>query len=404
MNQSIDSLLVQAVHQSQPHIVDLCRRLIQTPSVNGVDPERHAAEVIAAEAENLGLHAQIVGMTSERPNVIISTAPTGKTGLLLLGHLDTVPAGDPVQWTYPPFAGEVVDGRIYGRGAIDTKGGMSAALYALAALAQTPGSLVNGRAQLVCFPDEESGATGTLGIKYLHNIGLLEGLGAIYAYSGDQITLGHRGLLRYKITAHGQAIHTGAYDWQEGVAGANAVTGMARLLLELESLKLPYSTTRYFEDYRTIITAGTMISGGVSVNVVPDLCEALLDIRLTPEYDQKRIEALIEDCITRVSRKRLRFSSELLSYAAAAITDDQAVIVQELEAATVQIKGHRTPRVVAGPANEGYLLIERGIPTICGFGPTGANAHAVDEYAEISGLVDAAAIFALTAWWMSHYS
>jgi acetylornithine deacetylase/succinyl-diaminopimelate desuccinylase-like protein len=53
--------------------------------------------------------------------------------------------------------------------------------------------------------------------------------------------------------------------------------------------------------------------------------------------------------------------------------------------------------VVAGPANEGYLLIERGIPTICGFGPTGKNAHAADEYVEIQGLVEAAKIFCLTA-------
>src|SRR5260221_12390614 len=84
---------------------------------------------------------------------------------------------------------------------------------------------------------------------------------------------------------------------------------MARLLLALEQIDsndMPRSTARYFEPYRTVITPGTMISGGISVNVVPDQCEALVDISLTPEYDQRRIDALLDDCLRTVTQDNPR--------------------------------------------------------------------------------------------------
>lgn len=396
---SMDTRLVAAAQARQDAIAGLCSRLIQIPSVNGMDDEANVAQAIVDEARTLGLAAELAGADTRRPNVIVSAGAGATTGLLLLGHLDTVPAGDAARWSSPPFGGVIGNGRVHGRGAIDTKGGMAAALYALAILQAMPDALPGGRAQLICVPDEESGATGTLGIRWLHDHGLLSAAGAIYAYSGDQITLGHRGLLRYRIECHGQAIHTGAAEWQAGTAGANAVTGMARLLIALEDLRFDMSTSPYFEAYRTLVTPGTVIHGGVSINIVPDHCEALIDIRLTPEYDRAQIEQVLDAQIAAVEQARpsLRFTRTLLNDAAAAITPDDAPIVRVLESVVRDVK-HKTPeRVVAGPTNEGYLLIERGIPTICGFGPDGANAHAVDEYVEIDSLVETAAVFAITA-------
>ncbi len=395
----VEQQLIDWLRGRQAQMIDLCQRLIQTRSVNGVNAERDLAELIAREAESLGLGAELYAMQPERPNVIVSTAGEGETGLLLLGHLDTVPAGDEAAWSHPPFAGALADGRIYGRGAVDTKGGMTAALFALAALQAVPGALPTGRAQFIGVPDEETGATGTLGIKYLHERGLLHGRGAIYAYSGHQITLGHRGLVRYRLICRGEAVHTGFDEWQDGLAGANAVTGMARLLLALESTMFPFSTTPYFEGYRTIITPGTVIHGGVSINIVPDRCEALVDCRLTPEVRRADLDDRLQTAIQHIQAEvpRLRFEVELLNDAPAAFTPEDAAIVLALDSAIRAVTGVVPPRLVAGPANEGYLLVERGIPTICGMGPTGANAHAFDEYVEVKGLVDAAMIFALTA-------
>ncbi|MBI1278303.1 MAG: ArgE/DapE family deacylase [Anaerolineaceae bacterium] len=402
---TITALEQQLIDQAQLLRNDLtafCARLLQTPSVNGVHDERAVALVIAKQALALGLHVEVVGENPQRPNVIVSTSTESPTGLLLVGHLDTVPAGDEAAWTHPPFAGEQADGRLYGRGAIDTKGGMTAALYALALLKNHPEALPNGRAQLICVPDEESGATGTLGIKWLHDNGLLEGKGAIYAYSGDQITLGHRGLLRYTLTCHGHSIHSGASEWQEHTAGANAITGMARLLLELENLRFNYSTAPYFNEFRTVVTPGTLIKGGTSINIIPDLCEAAVDIRLTPDTNRQQIESLLDTCMTRVEQERgVTFTRSLLNDASATLTSIDSTIVQVLESVVRDVKQIEPQRIVAGPSNEGYLLNERGIPTICGFGPAGENFHAIDEYVTIDSLVETTAVFALTAHRMS---
>ncbi|MBI1258012.1 MAG: M20/M25/M40 family metallo-hydrolase [Chloroflexi bacterium] len=393
----VEQQIAEALEAQKADLVAFCRHLIQTPSVNGVNDEVHLAEVIANEAQRLGLSAQIIGEQPQRPNVIVSTSGSGETGLLLIGHLDTVPPGDAANWTHPPFSGEIAEGRIYGRGAIDTKGGMAAAIYALAAVKdQLP---AGRRAQFIGVPDEETGATGMLGIKYLGAHGLLQGKGAIYAYSGSEIILGHRGLLRYRLTCTGQALHTGSFEWQEQTAGANAVTGMARLLVALEKINAGFihSSAPYFERFRTVMTPGTMISGGVSVNIVPDRCEALIDVRTTPENDASVIERLIDEASAQIATPALHFQRERLNFIPAACSDEHASIFAILADLIPQVRGIPAVKTVAGPANEGYLLIEQGIPTVCGFGPTGENAHAANEYADIDGLSQAALIFALTA-------
>lgn len=395
----IEQRLRETLSQLQPDLIDFCQRLIQTPSVNGVDDEVHIARVIKAEAERLGLPVYLTGENAQRPNVVVSTSDDGETGLLLVGHLDTVPAGDPALWSHPPFGGEIADGKLYGRGAIDTKGGIAAALYALAALQAHPDALPNGRTQFIGVPDEETGATGTLGIKYLNARGLLAAAGAIYAYSGSEIVLGHRGLVRYRVRCTGQAIHTGAHEWQEGTAGANAVTGMARFLLELESLPFAYSKTPYFERFKTLITPGTVINGGVSINIVPDQCEALVDVRTLPEQDSETLEALFQSLIEQIEAEqpRLKFELERINDIPAACSDENALLFTSLADVVMRVRGTMPEKTVAGQANEGYLLIGHGIPTVCGFGVIGENAHAVDEYVEVASLVETALIFALVA-------
>ncbi len=389
-----------------PDMTAFCRRLIQTPSVNGEHHELAMAELLAAEANRLGLHAELVSEQPRRPNIIISTATRGPIGLLLVGHLDTVPPGDPAQWRYPPFAGHIADGKIFGRGAIDTKGGMTAALYALAALAHVDGALPHGRVQFIGVPNEESGATGELGINFLRAQNRLHGQGAIYAYGGEDLILGHRGLVRYRITVTGKATHTGMAGYQNYAVGQNAVTALADLLLRLEQVDIPFSHQKYFDQYRGVITPGTVISGGTAVNIVPDRAEALLDARTIPEFGRAKLETLLNETIDAVQTVRpgVKFHLQLLNHLPPAMSDDTAPLFAIVEQVTQTIRGHTPPRAVAGPANEGYLFIEHGIPMVCGFGPRGANAHAVDEYVEIDSLPETALIYSLIAHQLSKYA
>ncbi len=383
-------------------IVDFCARLVQTPSVNGLHDERAVAELIAAEARRLGLpHVQLAGDNPQRPNVIAGTAETGSTGLLLVGHLDTVPAGNPDRWSHPPFSGRQIDGKLFGRGAIDNKGGIAAALYALAALSSIKEALPHGQVQFIGVPDEESGATGTLGVKYLRRQHLLNAKGAIYVYPGrEEIPLGHRGVTRFKLIAHGLAAHTGiSGQLNQPSPGQSAVTAMAEALLRLEQLELPVSQTEYFDRFRAVINAGTVINGGVNINIVPDRCETLVDVRTIPEFDRLQAEEAIKQAIATVGNHRpgIAFDLELLTCLPPAISDTSAPLFDIIQYAARTITGFLPAKTVCGPANEGYLFIKHSIPIVCGFGPTGANAHAINEYVEVSSLVDAALIYCLTA-------
>ncbi len=402
---TIEPLLLHWITEMQPEILRVCQRLIQTPSVNGVHNEIDMVNVLAEEAERLGLFTTISAIEPDRPNIIISTAETGETGLLLIAHSDTVPVGEDSQWTYPPFSGEMTDGNIYGRGAVDNKGGMVASLFALAALTNVPQALPYGRAQLIVVPDEETGATGTLGIRHLAQQGLLGGLGAIYTYSGRDLILGHRGVVRFKVICHGQAEHTGSPAWERGERGSSAVMGMADLLLRLETIHLPQSITPYFDQFKTLISAGTMINGGTAINIVPDYCEALIDVRTTPEYQREQVETLIRQSIDEVmvNRDDLKFELNLLNDLPAVLSDEKAALFSVLSDVTESITGIKPERAVAGPANEGYLLIERGIATVCGFGPIGDNFHGIDEYVEQDSLGETAKIYALAACRLAAY-
>ncbi|MCA9881732.1 MAG: M20/M25/M40 family metallo-hydrolase [Anaerolineae bacterium] len=401
---SIEAQLLAYIAEHADETTEFCQEMMRTPSVNGVDDERAVAELIADFAGSKGLLTEVAGSSEARPNVIAHTHPDGETGLLLIGHLDTVAAGDKSAWTYPPFSATLADGKLFGRGAVDTKGGMAAAIMALAALKAIPGALVQGRASFIGVPDEESGATGTLGIRWLAAREKLKGKGAIYCYSGRDIHLGHRGLIRFEITCKGESVHTGSDEWQNGQKGTNAVIAMARLLLKLEEAQF-LAGDGYFSRFKTVVTPGTMINGGIGVSIVPDRCAALVDVRTVPGADQDVLDFVARAVAeVQAAHPGLKVDVNKFIHLSAAISDENAPIFSIVEDVTEQLTGLRPRRLVAGPANEGYLLIEHGIPTICGFGPIGDNFHAIDEYVEVNSLVETAQIYALTAHRMSAYA
>lgn len=379
-------------------MVALCRELVRIPSVNGVHPEAAVARAIGNALEERGLAVQMPEFAPERPCVVTGLGE-GREGLLLVGHMDTVAVGDPDQWTVDPFAAEVRDGRIYGRGACDNKAGIAVAVTLLGVLREFQPEL-GGRVLLACFPDEESGATGRIGARPLLAAGALPATSAIYTYPGlDLIATGHRGLLRVRIRVTGQAAHTGGEEWERGERGANAVTGLARLLLALEAWEPAFEPHPAFPGRRPVITPGTLMRGGQMESMVPATSEALVDIRLLPGQASEDLLDQIRRMADEIERERprLRFEIEPIIDLPAVAIPAETPIVQALARWTEALTGRR-PRVGGvGPANEGYLLIQAGIPTICGFGPPGDNAHAADEYVEVEGLLLAAKIYAAAA-------
>ncbi len=393
---TLRALVWQRLEEREEELISLCRRLIQVPSVNGVHPEEAIAAAIADALRAGGLNPLLPTYAPGRPNVVASVGQ-GEPAVILVGHMDTVPEGDHALWSAGPFAAEVRDDRIIGRGACDNKAGIAVAVILLGVLAEFADQL-QGRVIVAGVPDEESGATGRIGITPLLRDGYLpSGVQAIYTYPGlHTLCIGHRGLLRVLIQARGEATHTGGDDWEFGQAGANAVTALAEYLLALESWRPPYQPHPAFPGRRPVVTPGTLIRGGEIESMVPASAEAMVDVRLLPGQTGEEVLAAIRRLADPILEKRpgVELSWQKRIDLPAVAIPLETPIVQALGRWTAELVGQYPATVGAGPANEGYLLIQAGIPTVCGFGPPGGNAHSADEYVERSGLLQAAKIYA----------
>ena len=390
------SVLLAGANKYHTDLIDFLRDLVRIPSVNGRDTERLLAERIQLEANRLGLESQLIALQPERPNILV-TYGTGAERFALIGHMDTVAEGDPKSWSSPPFAAEIKDGRIIGRGAADNKAGIACGLYTLALLRDL--KLIDpARQQAVVagVVDEESGACSPLGVRHLLDSGTLQVRGAIYAYTSDIVCIGHRGLIRLELIAGGESIHAGVAEWHNHVRGGNAVMALAELLIKLESLDIQAAAPPGFEHLGFTVTPGTIFKGGSFPSIVPDSANAVVDIRLLPGQSSAEVLELVREQIQAVEKIRARISFDMkvtVDILGAYIPKDHplALIAQDY---TETMTCRRWETAGAGPANEGYMLIEAGIPTLCGFGPTGGNPHAPDEWVEINSLPATVAMFA----------
>jgi acetylornithine deacetylase/succinyl-diaminopimelate desuccinylase family protein len=392
---SIRQAIWERLETIEGDLIALCQELIRIPSVNGVHPEEAIAHAIAGALKARGLSPELPVYEPGRPNVVADLGQ-GENGFLFVGHMDTVPEGDHDSWFVNPFSGTIRDGRIYGRGACDNKAGIAIAITLMGLLKEWESEL-DGQVILSCVPDEETGATGRIGVTPLLRDGYLKARQAIYTYPGlDLLCIGHRGLLRVRITAHGEATHSGGDDWEFGRAGANAVTALAELLLRLERWKPAYRDHPAFPGRRPMVTPGTIIRGGAMESMVPALAQAMVDMRMLPGQEGELLldEMQAQADVVLERRPGIRFEwQKLIDLPAVSIPHDTP-IVQALSRWTEKVTGISPDVAGAGPANEGYLLIGAGIPTICGFGPPGGNAHASNEYVEVDGLLKTAKIYA----------
>lgn len=380
-------------------LVAFLQDLVRARSVNGEDDESAVAQRVLQEAQRLDLDARLVARDPARPNVLVHWGH-GPRAFALIAHMDTVAAGDSAAWSHPPFAAAITeeDGeqRLIGRGAADNKAGLACALYTLALLRDE--NILDphdARVIVAGVVDEESGASSPLGVRALLDEGQLPVQGAVYTYTSDTVCVGHRGLLRLRLHARGRAVHSGSEAWSAGREGANAVTGLAAVLLALENLQLEAPPHPAFAHLSFTITPGTRFHGGEFESMVPAQAQALVDARLLPGQEPDHVLAAVQDVIKEIVRARpgLTFDVEVKNRLPAAAIPVDHPLAQRAAHWARTLTGDPWPIRAAGPANEGYMLIQAGIPTLCGFGPRGGKAHAPDEWVSIASLPRTVAIY-----------
>jgi len=160
------------IDERKDQLIQDVQQIVQTPSVNPGQFEETVAKVFSEQLKRDNLHHVTVGPEPVRPSVLADLNGEAAGGVLFNGHLDVVPTGDESKWTSPPFAAEVRDGRLYGRGSTDMKGAVCAFKHAMLAVRDAGIQLRKG-VWLHAVADEECG--GRMGTAWLADNGYLPG-------------------------------------------------------------------------------------------------------------------------------------------------------------------------------------------------------------------------------------
>jgi succinyl-diaminopimelate desuccinylase len=366
-------------------LLRFARALIAAPSENPGGTEDEAAEVAEAILQGLGASTTVVRSEAGRPSVIGRIGDGSRPCLAWNGHLDVVPAGSLDTWTHDPWAGEVVDGRLVGRGAVDMKGSIAAALAAVAAIRRASVDLA-GTLELHLVADEE--LAGIHGTKVLWERGLLDQDACIVGEASDlQLGMAQRGGAWITATAFGAAAHG-----SQPHLGVNAITTMARFLLRLPEV---VPDAEHPLTGRPTVNAA-MIAGGRAPNVVPDRCSVEIDRRLSPgERDPDAVLAPFEALIGDLRREdpTTRLELAVREWTDAAEADRDASIASIARAAVRAVTGRGPDDVgFTGITDARFYLNEAAIPAVI-LGPGSLRvAHTADESVAVDELVAAARI------------
>jgi len=390
--------VLESIDKLRPKLVELTQRLIRERSVNPPGDETGTARVLVEELESFGVKAKERQVAPKRVNVeaVLGGIERGSR-FLFNGHMDVVPEGDPSKWTTDPFGGEVKGDLIYGRGATDMKGGLAAITIALRGIVDS-GTALKGDVLFHAVADEE--VDSIYGTKYMIKRGLAKadmGIVAEPSIFGKAIVIRQavRGNCWVKLRTLGKAAHA-----SNPSNGVNAVLNMSRLLLEVDKLQLKHIPHSVLPP--PTIAAGTVIKGGTKTNVIPESCEAEVDVRITPGMTKEQVLGEFNSMIDRMTREYFNFSAtaEAFAYAPSAEIRADHPVIRAAQKATELIAG-KTPTLGAGSGtNDGvYLIQDGGVPVIPGFGPgdhESGHAHGADENVRISDLMNFAKIYALT--------
>jgi acetylornithine deacetylase len=355
----------------------LLRDLIALPSVNPAflpagdarAGERRVADFVAAVAAQAGLDIELREVLPGRSNVIARLTPAGKVQrrILLAPHLDTVPAA-----TEDQFIPRKKGGRLFGRGACDTKGSVAAMLAALGEIAASRNRPRKTEIVFAGLVDEENAQAGSRALA-------AGGFNADLAIVGEptrlQIVTAHKGSLWMELATRGRSAH-GALPH----LGRNAVHAMARVV---DALETDYAAALRRRRHALLgcatISVGT-IHGGTQPNVVPDACTITVDRRTLPGETEAGVRREMARFLAK-RNLRVTFSSAKLAPCLPLETDPSLPLVRQF----LRSAGQRAPAGVHFFC-DAAVLADAGIPSVV-FGPGDiAQGHTADEWISLASL------------------
>jgi succinyl-diaminopimelate desuccinylase len=373
-------------------LVPVLESLVRTESVNPGTPETAMAKVVSTWLEQTYAEVDVVEFAPGRASVaaVLRGRGDGPT-LVLNGHMDTVPVDDESLWTTDPFAAEVRDGYVYGRGACDMKGGLAVQIGVARYLGAVPRDRLRGSLVMHFAAGEERGEPGT---RSLLDAGFTGDYGITTEPTRLRVATATRGVASYRLRIHGRSIHASKAE-----LGRNPLWPLRQILDAIEEYDREVRGLEH-----DLLPGGsctpTMVHAGVKENAVADTCELFLDRRLLPgetaESEQSKIAARLDD----VRRRYPDFSIDLDTVFAmepAEIHGESPFVARVLEAAHA-VTGERTELWGAPFGSDVSHLVNYGGIEAITFGPGDvAECHCPDERISVRELEDAAVAIAKVA-------
>jgi len=342
----VEELILNEIQNKKKEYIEFLRKLIQTESYNPPGNEKNIALIIDKYLREYGLNSELYLFGNNRANLItrLNKNNIGKT-LLFNGHMDVVPVESIEGWKYPPLSATVKRNKtIFGRGAVDMKGGLAAMVIALTVLKKLQIKL-SGNLILNAVADEETG--GILGTKWtIDNI--LKSEKCNFVIIGEPsgfnplpkaIIFGEKGHVVIKLIAIGKSCHSSA-----PFLGKNAISMMSEIIQHLDKLNdyipkikpplsednvkdlisITFPSREIFDrilDEQPVIknllklnldfTKNiTMIHGGVKPNIIPNKCEAMIDFRLLPGQS---VDVILKGLVNLINELGYQIKDELIT-------------------------------------------------------------------------------------------
>jgi succinyl-diaminopimelate desuccinylase len=401
----LENVLSRIDHED---LVCLTRELVRIPSVYRPEEqqgnESSVAGFVADYLERAGFEVRMEEAAPGRPNVwaVWEGDSPGRT-LLFEAHTDVVTEGDAEEWDHPPFEAKRAGGRVYGRGACDTKGNLAAAVVAARAIRDSgvsfPGTLV------LCHPVDEEGMMA--GIKTFIRNGHAEGVDAAVVCEPEenQLCTRQKGALRVGVAVRGRMAH-GAMP----LSGVNPVTRAARFVLAVEELERE-EVGRHGEDPflgSPSLTPTILMGpdcGEPQINVIPASAYVALDIRTVPAQDHEDLVERLQDILGRLASEDPDFDAtlEVIEERPPTETPEDDPLVGAMAKASAYLTGEE-PRYngVPGATDGTFLSAWAGIPIVT----TGAGKrevpHHADEWVDEEELLAACKLYAATAMYYAY--
>ena len=328
--------------------------------------------------------------------IVIGRLGGGKPTIQFNGHYDVVPPG--AGWSTDPFKPTIKEGRLYGRGSVDMKGGIAASLLAIKAFTESFKEF-EGTVEVALVPDEEIG--GETGTGYLVRSGLSKPDYVIIAEpSGSgRAWIGHRGALWFYIEVYGKQAH-GSTPW----LGVNAFEGMVKVaekFIREYSSVLASKRSKYIYDdprgARPTITVGGEIRGGAKINIVPGYYAFSVDRRLIVEESVEKVEDEIRKIVEEIDRElpNLTVKAKFVNKLQPALTSHESKLVKTLTEAVKEALNIEPKLTVCLGGLDMRFYAEKEIQVVT-YGPGPAlTAHQADEYLEINELTKVAKVYAI---------